>query len=449
MILPTTAKIFSTLGNNNSLVPLAIKDITNSLGLTAGSYITGDKTEGKDRFIDEFGTQSIWLFGIPAYKKIIDKTVYKLAGLNADVDVRILKNKDILKKAIEFAPTQQAKAALEKIAKNPKMFKNLALGKFFASTALTLVSYMGLTHYRHAQTEKDIAKNYRKKKASEKFVKETVQAETSFQSVHKKKSKKTDKKVSFGSGFQEFMFNPVKNLMIVDGGITAERLGTARNPQDFMGYVIKEASFWGFMYFAGAKIQSFFEGRAKKKHNKSIDLDARVVEHTAFKKAFEDKSILKSLQQFPEKATDVEIYEFLHKNPDNLVVRMAKKSDVIAMDKDNWFGKMAKKLGLKSTERNSKAIDTRKYIDIDDVKAVKSKMAKLYEEFIQSNQTTDVFFKKVKTLKRASILKNIGACVGALGIVVPAVMVAIRLLDKDNKEFQTKKDVEAKLAMQG
>lgn len=428
MILPTTAKIFSTLGNNNSLVPLAIKDVTNSLGLTAGSYITGDKIEGKDRFIDEFGTQSIWLFGIPIYKKVIDKTVYKLAKLNPNIDVRILKDKEILKKAIEFASTDKAKTALEEVSKNSKMFKNLAMGKFFASTALTLVSYMGLTHYRHAQTEKEIVQNYKKKKASEKFIKEKVHSETSFQSVHKKKS---NKNVSFGSGlgtFKDFVFNPVKNLMIVDGGITAERLTKSRNPQDFMGYVIKEGTFWAFMYFAGAKIQSLLENKAKKMHNKSIDLDARVLENSSFKNAFKNNTVLKSLEAFPEKASDVEIYEFLHKNPDNLVVRMAKKSDVIAMDK------------------NLRKIDTQKFIDIDDVKAVKNKIAKLYGEFTQSNQTTDEFFKQVKKLKRASILKNIGACVGALGVVVPAIMVAVRLLDKDNKEFQTKKEVEAKLA---
>ena len=43
---------------------MAIKDIANSVGLTAGSYITGDKLEGKDRFLDEFGTQAFWNSGI-------------------------------------------------------------------------------------------------------------------------------------------------------------------------------------------------------------------------------------------------------------------------------------------------------------------------------------------------------------------------------------------------
>lgn len=95
----TASKIYSTLGNNNSLVPLAIKDVANSLGLTAGSYITGDTLEGKDRFIDEFGTQAIWLFGIPAYKKAIDLTLYKILNIDPNVDVRNLKNPEILKKS--------------------------------------------------------------------------------------------------------------------------------------------------------------------------------------------------------------------------------------------------------------------------------------------------------------------------------------------------------------
>lgn len=68
MISGITGKIYSTLGSNTSLVPLAIKDIANSVGLTAGSYVTGQDVEGKDRFIDEFGTQAIWLGAIPFSK---------------------------------------------------------------------------------------------------------------------------------------------------------------------------------------------------------------------------------------------------------------------------------------------------------------------------------------------------------------------------------------------
>ena len=70
----TASTVYSTLGNNSSLVPLAIKDIANSCGLTAASYMSGDAVEGKDRFIDEFGTQAIWLGGLPVFNKIFEKT---------------------------------------------------------------------------------------------------------------------------------------------------------------------------------------------------------------------------------------------------------------------------------------------------------------------------------------------------------------------------------------
>ena len=94
----SASKKYSTLGNSNSLVPLAIKDIANSTGLTAASYITGDEAEGRDRFIDEFGTQAIWLFGIPVYKKLLDWTLFKPMGFDPKIDVRVLKDPEVFKK---------------------------------------------------------------------------------------------------------------------------------------------------------------------------------------------------------------------------------------------------------------------------------------------------------------------------------------------------------------
>ena len=85
----TASKVYSVLGNNNSLVPLAIKDVANSAGVTAGSYVTGNEAEGEDRFIDEFGTQAIWLFGIPVYKKLMDLALFKLMGYDHKIDVRV------------------------------------------------------------------------------------------------------------------------------------------------------------------------------------------------------------------------------------------------------------------------------------------------------------------------------------------------------------------------
>ena len=93
-MLWNAAKIYSTLGNPNSLIPLGVKDASSCLGMTAGSYVTG-KEEGVDRFIDEFGTEILWLGGIPAYKWLFDKTVFKAFGFDSKIDPRNLKDKEV------------------------------------------------------------------------------------------------------------------------------------------------------------------------------------------------------------------------------------------------------------------------------------------------------------------------------------------------------------------
>ena len=80
-----TTKVVSTLGNKESLIPIMIKDGVDSASLTCKSFKEGGAVEGMDRFIDEFGTQAIWIGGIPFYKKLIDLTAYKAAKLNPAV----------------------------------------------------------------------------------------------------------------------------------------------------------------------------------------------------------------------------------------------------------------------------------------------------------------------------------------------------------------------------
>ena len=58
---------------------------------------------------------------------------------------------------------------------------------------------------------------------------------------------------------ESLAYNSVKNMWIVDGAITSERLLDSRNPQEFIGYAIKEAFSLCFLYYAGGKIQKFLE----------------------------------------------------------------------------------------------------------------------------------------------------------------------------------------------
>lgn len=459
----TASKIYSTLGNNNSLVPLAIKDVANSIGLTAGSYITGDKAEGEDRFIDEFGTQALWLFGIPTYKKILDTTLFKGLGYDHKIDVRVLKNKDIFAKAKEFAHDEKIKTAFEKVGKNQKTFKGLTFAKFVASTLLTIGTYGALTKYRHKYTEQKIresllSEHKTNKKSNKKEY--TTQQTTTFTPPLKKPqafkgvnvhSDKDREQISFQGGLSDFMFSPVKNLMIVDAAITGERLGTSRSVQDFLGYSIKEGSFWLFMYGLGGKIQSSLEKSAEKNHKKSIDLDARVIESDELKQAFKNNSLHSSIQEFANCKTDIEIYEFINKNPDNFIVKMAKKSDIVKTkaSNENLFVKIARKTGLINKEvKNGNVVDTRAYIDIEEFKGVAQKLEKLQSQYKNSGENLDVFLNGVKKLKRVSVWKNLGSCILALGIVAPAVMVGIRYLRQD-KEFEVKERIQKEMAFQG
>ena len=53
----------------------------------------------------------------------------------------------------------------------------------------------------------------------------------------------------------------------------------------------------------------------------------------------------------------------------------------------------------------------------------------------------------VRKAKRSAIRTNIGSCIGALGVLAPAIMLLTRKLSPES-EYQVKKDVEAKLAQQ-
>lgn len=448
----TASKVYSILGNNNSLVPLAMKDVANSVGLTAGSYIVGKEEEGQDRFIDEFGTQALWLFGIPAYKKIIDLALFKTMGYDPKIDVRVLKNKDIFEKAKEFAHNDTVKSAFEKVGKNQKTFKGLTFAKFVASTLLTIGTYGALTHYRHKYTEESIKKKiiaeHNEQKAKNTTFTPVAPKPDAFKGVSVKNDENIEQLAFKGIG--DFMFSPVKNLMIVDGAISGERLATSRNMQDFLGYTIKEGSFWIFMYFAGQKIQEHLEKAAETKHKKSIDLDARVIESDELKKAFHDNSLKKSIDAFANCKTDVEVYEFINKNPDNFIVKMAKKSDIVKTkgSNENLFVKFARRTGMMKPLENADVVDTRAYIDIEEFKGVAKKLEKLHGQYEQSGESLEQFLGGVKKLKRASVWKNMGSCILALGVLAPAIMVAIRYLRED-KEFKVKEEIEKQLAFEG
>ena len=446
--------IFSVLGNSNSLIPLAVKDMSATAGMTASSFATG-KEEGQDRFIDEIGTQIIWLLGIPGFKWLFDKTIFKASGLDSEFDVRNLKNKDIFEKVKEYAPTEDVKKGIEKIGKNQGKFKNVALWKFFIATGATIGSYIGLTKAKHAYTEKKITQNLineHKQKTQEE--QRTDNLQPSFLGGKNLTAKHSPSFKGVGDVVKYYAFSPVNNMYLLDGAITAERLKDSRTEQEFIGYAIKEGSLLFFMYYAGKKIQKYFENRANNKFSKNISLDDRVIEDAALKQSFETGSIQKCIEEFKSAdKSDAALYEFIHKNTDNFIVKSAKQtagdnSDLITMYKE----KTGYKYGFIPQYKETNKIDTRKYIDLDGVRDINKNMETLYKQYqkaLANGETSEKFFAGLKKLKRHSIIMNIGTSIFALGVVTPLVMLAKRLSHEDDVEFKTKSDIRKQLIKDG
>ena len=234
---------------------------------------------------------------------------------------------------------------------------------------------------------------------------------------------------------ESLAYNSVKNMWIVDGAITSERLLDSRNPQEFIGYAIKEAFSLCFLYYAGGKIQKFLENNAMKKHNRNIALDARVLENNYIKQIFKDGTIKSSLDAFDKiKKDPIELYDFLHKNPNNAIVKIAKQSDIIV------------------SYKNTDKIDTRAYIDLEKIETLKKDLNKLYEQYkeaAQKGENTEKFFKKVKKLKRCSIITNIGTSIFALGILAPGVMLIKRKFFDQDSEKKKKRDIRNQMIKDG
>lgn len=460
MIKPTTStRIFSVLGNEKSLITLGFKDLGTIAGMTAGSYIAGKAVEGKDRFMDEVGTSIIWLCGIPAFKWIIDKTIYKIAKANPDIDVRLLEkeNKGILEVAKKQSSVA-AKASLEAAEKHIKMYKGMFFAKFVASTLLTLGSYFGLTMFRQKHTEKCVMKEL---EAEEK------QKKLQQQQAENQKTKNPSFGFNMGQAankIYQVSHNPVQNTMVIDGGITTQRLAESRNVQDFMGYAIREGGFLVAIYYLSNKIQSYLTQKAAQKQ-RPIDLDINVLTNGKLQEAFASGDIKAHLDSFQTNGTDAEIYESLFKKEDNLVVQMAKKSDIIPTEnKENWLTRQLQKLGLKEKNNEKAAIDTLGFVDIGEIKGytkkgviskkekhiagIKEKIQNLYNEFAKvkkEGKTADEFFNEVIKLKKSSIVKAVGASMGMLGIVIPGFILLSRFLKEGNKEFRVKKELKEKM----
>lgn len=453
-------KITSTFGDHSSLLPLFTKDVVNSAGMTAFSYDAGGKIEAKDRFIDEFGTQAIWMGGLPFFKMIIDKTVYKMAKINPGIDVRLLKDKNQLDVAQNFAKTltdrKDLAQTLEHAVKHASKAKGLFLGKFAAATALTLGSFFTLVKVKQHYTKKEIEKQFWAKKSEQHFYNDNIAKSPAFKAFSMadnapKAEKNSGKNVSFkglASALNGFMFDPVKNLFIVDAGITGERLVNSRTKTEFAETTIKEGSLLFFLYIAGRFVQKGIE-KVSSKFGKPIELHAEVLASGYMKDAIasgkinEDvKAVNDLIKAAKESKNTKELFNFIYnnKNVDNTVIKAAKHSGAIkTIVEGNWFQK------LMGNAKNTHIIDPHQFINVGSVEEIAENIKKLADVAPKGDKLAD-FLKKCKNMKVGSVAANMGLTCLFLGLIVPYAMMKYREKQQNgNKEFHVQSEIEKQL----
>lgn len=433
--------IVSKLGSPDSRIPLAAKDIFNSAGYTYFSYDAGGEVEGKDRLVDEIGTGLIWLFGIPTYNKFIDKTLFKKAGISPNIDIRVLKNNDYYKQALKHAPNKQILNELKIAGSNINKTKILTISKFILSLSLTMLSYFGLTKAKQYMTKKNIEKEFYNKKDKES---NTINPNNIYLKENKTFSEftKQNKQVpTFGSSAliktaEEFILNPVKNMLILDMGISGERLANARTKTEFSEYAIKEGSFLFFIYGADKVIKKGIEKLSEKLFKAPIKLDAKFLSSNLAEKILQNKDYQKQIIDFKKQISksnskQSQIYDFIFSNPNNTVVEAAKKSGIISTVKD--------------LNGNTK-IDTGKFIDLEKMKNLADDLNSFIKAGKNSKNSTS-YLKKVKLLKVSSTFLNVAICCLSLGYIVPKMMYEYRKNSQNgDTNFHVRTEYEKELA---
>lgn len=427
-----STKIISTLGNKESLVPIILKDGVDSTSLTYKSFKEGGPVEGKDRAIDEFGTQAIWVGGIPFYKKLFDMTAYKAAKLNPQVDVRITTNPEYSAWALDNAKgvmsnskTQTVKSAItDCLLDGGKKAQNTYKGKIIAATALTLLTYFGLTKFKQNKTKKEVMDEIK----NDNFTKTNDYSKLKKDDDNKVFSDIVSfKGVNAKTVSDAIMFNPVHNMKIIDAGITTERLACSRNKTEFCEHAIKEGGFLFFLYGFGNYLEKGISKFANKVLNKPIDLDIDVLTDETFSKALSNGKLEKDLTKLPAKNSSLtDKLNFLANNPDNAVVKAAKKSKIISTVKD---------------ETGKSVIDTSKFIDVNEVEKLADNLSNISEKFALSNDSVKSFLNKTKALKVGSVAANIGISCFVLGYVIPKAVYKYREWKTGTTSFHVANDI--------
>ena len=439
--LSITTKIIQQLSNNSgSVVPIAAKDTLSNCAITYIYNKEASKEDGRERAIEEFGTEVLWIGGIPLLKKLFDKTVYKFFKADPDFDIRNLKKNaqgklDKLEFLAKNAPDKNQKQVLENILKNEnvqKLYKRLHVAKFITATAATLAGLSGLIVYKQKTTQKELEQKYKKKMELQNACNKEIKKSPVFDKFmgNKETSFKGGGISKFLSGF---MYNPVMNMSILDGGITATRLAQGRKGERFeIGF--KEGFQILFIYCLAEPIQKGLEKLSAKFLKTPIKSEYQLLSNDKLKELITSEGLKDSVETLV-KFDDNKALEYVFKNQDNALVKMLKIS------------------GELPTIKGSDTIDSLAFIDTKKLKNAAKNISELAQSTAGKGDL-DKYLSKVKNIKGASVIANILIGAAAIGILQPTLNIILRKKNNHGETInpaikQLEKDMEQKFAFSG
>ncbi len=446
-IASLATKFISKMGDNSgSRVPLLVKDTTCNFLISSIYAKKGGEDDGKERLIEEFGTEAVWIGGIPLIRWLIDKTAYKFAGINPEFDVRKFSKKNadnlaFMKECVKNSPEQLKQ--LDKLAKNKKLALGLYIGKFIASTALSLFALRKITDLKQKTTQKKLEEQILNNKQSKELISSNIQADiqkqanfTDFkknQAYHNsqkqlKNAQINSQKPSFrgiGSIMQNFVFNPVANNSILDLGLSAQRMEQARKGEHSEVF-LKEALTIAFYYPLATPIQRGMEATFNKLFKKPINLDYRIISDKNFKENIKNGTLAKSIEKF-KALDDTQLTKTLFESQDDVVVELLKKT------------------GALKTYKKTNELSALQKFDFKELRGTLDDIGDFVKKAGSAEEGLDKFISSAKKCKCGSIFTGLAITIGVIGILQPVLVFMLRKLRGGSNENPAIVEIKNKL----
>lgn len=378
--------IISSIGNNNSIAPLIIRDC----GIEVPTKILMTYNQNKsnkdiaylaarERFVDEYAVSAVWLGGVPLMGFIADKLIKKINKFNPNINSKLLKEEEFqglkynINKFKEKAP--EAVADLEKIAKNTSKYKRNLAGKFLLQTIIpiALIGWI-IPKAVFAWTAKTKEKQAKaKQNNTDTFTKSSIE------------NKKTNPNFKGGIGSLADLSN-LEKLFITDAGYAVGRIATARKRNEAYDIGVKMSGMIYLNYIFPKQLEKLLNGISSNLLKTNLDLDIKLLNNKEFLDAIKNQAL-----ELPQTDSAKDLIEFIDNKPDSLFTKYA-----------NEFGKI-KML-------DNKTRDPRAYVDFKQLGEFRNSIENFIKTSTKSGLSEDKileFAKKAKKVKTFNTLFNI------------------------------------------